>query len=122
MDPALERLLAEGDPEEEVALILRLAEAGAEPSGVRVVARFGGRIVTCRLPLGLVRQVYATPEVRSAKLPRIYAAEVEEPGGEPFGESIVDSDSRRPAPEAGTGAGIIAGFIDWGCDVAHPDF
>jgi hypothetical protein len=121
MDPALERLLAEGDPEDEVALILRLTGPGEEPPGVRVVASFG-RIVTCRVRLGLVRQVYASPKVRSAKAPRIYGMDVEEPGTEPLSESIVDGDERRPGPECGTGRGVVAGFIDWGCDFAHPDF
>lgn len=125
MDPALARLLEEGGPDDEVAVILRLADPAAPPPGVRIVAQFGP-IATCRVRRGAVADTRASPNVISVKAPRVYGPDVEEedPSAavEPPTEAVLDGDERRPGPAAGTGRGVVVGFIDWGCDVAHPDF
>ena len=51
MDPALVELFSEGAPDDEVSVILRLADPLVVPIGVRIVARFGN-IATCRLRRG----------------------------------------------------------------------
>ena len=64
MDPALQELLCSQPPDREVEAIIRLRRPGVEVPGVRIVARFGGRVATCRLRAGAVRGVRAHPARR----------------------------------------------------------
>ena len=71
MDPALFELYAEGAPNDEVAVIVRLADPVALPAGVRVIAQFGP-IVTLRLPRHELKRVRNDRSVRSMKRARLY--------------------------------------------------
>src|SRR4051812_35392511 len=128
MDPALQELLAEGAPDDEVAVVLRLASEHPAPPGVRIVARFGA-IATCRLRRSEILLVRADPAVYSMKAPHLYAPE---PAALPDVLDVDDaeaqdvvlraSDSRRPPDLPESGRGVVVAHIDWGADIAHPDF
>lgn len=123
MDAALFELL-EGAPDEEVAAILRLRPGEPPPRGVRLHARFG-EIATCRLRRGDIVAVRADPTVLSMKASRPLQHEaddllVETPA--PPLETIAEIDERRPPGLAATGSGVVIGVVDWGADIAHPDF
>lgn len=145
MDPSLQELIAEGAPDDEVAVLLRLAGPTAVPPNVRLVAQFG-TVATCRVPRGELAAVWASASVRSVKAPRLYGPSLDdeplggesldnEPLGAPaFGDDVGDeeaedaaaplpSDVRRPPdPALPTGRGVVVAHIDWGVDIAHPDF
>ena len=70
MDPSLRELYEEGAPDDEVALVLRLADSLVVPDGVRVVARFGD-IATCRVRREDILRLHAMEVVRSVKAPRL---------------------------------------------------
>ena len=55
MEAALRELYAEGAPDDEVAVIIRLSDPAAIPDGARIVTRFG-RIATCRVRRGRFRR------------------------------------------------------------------
>ena len=105
MDPSLLELYAEGSPDDEVAVTIRLADPTDLPAGVRVVAQFGS-IVTCRLRRGDIPLVRAG--VSSMKPPKLYGHDVgdlppqEGPGAGDVGEAEeIDldpepTDRRRP--------------------------
>jgi subtilisin family serine protease len=122
MDPALRELVrdrvARGASGDEVAVILRLRSESRLPAGVRVVARFGD-VVTAWVRIETVEQVWADPRTVSVKAPRDYRPELEADMGPPPERP---DDSRRPPGRLPTGRGVVVGFVDWGCDVAHPDF
>jgi peptidoglycan hydrolase-like protein with peptidoglycan-binding domain len=128
MDPALHELLAEGAPDDEVAVVLRLAPDRPAPPGVRIVARFGA-IATCRLQRGDILLVRADPAVHSMKAPHLYGPEPELPADVLDGEDAEAgdvapraTDVRRPPDLPETGQGVVVAHIDWGADIAHPDF
>jgi peptidoglycan hydrolase-like protein with peptidoglycan-binding domain/subtilisin family serine protease len=119
MDPALEELLQEGAPEDEVAVILRLRNVGDQPPHARIVARFGD-IVTARVRRRAVRDLWVDPTTVSVKAPRLYTADIESADAEAEPQS--PRDSIRPGDLTATGRGVVIGIADWGCDVAHSDF
>ena len=124
MEAALFELLSEGSPDDEVAVILRLADPVRVPQGVRIVTQFG-HFATCRLLRKKIPEVRAQPDVVSMKRARPYEhAEVydlADVGGEPDLEPR-STDLRRPEGELPTGAGVAVAHIDFGIDIAHPDF
>lgn len=130
MDPALAELLRgeEAAGDRVVEAIIRLHRPGPVPE-VRLVARFG-LIATCRLPLGAIASVREHPNVASLKAPRGLGPEPENPaaGSAPDSPAArqlpapLPADRRRPAGLELTGAGVVVGAVDWGMDVAHPDF
>lgn len=115
MDPALHELIEAGAPEDEVAAVIRLHPDMSPPPQVRLVAMFG-TIATCRLRRGEIVTVRAHPSVASLKAPRQYAAEGYDP--EDYAEGAV------PGFNAGDykGRGVVVGVVDWGIDIAHPNF
>ena len=117
IDPALEELL-EGDPADEVPVLMRLAPGGEPPPGVRVVTRFD-RVVTCRVRRGDVLRVRAATPVASLKAARLVRAE---PAPYDGGDDDLPGDVRRPPGLDATGRGTVVAVVDWGCDFAHPDF
>jgi outer membrane protein OmpA-like peptidoglycan-associated protein/subtilisin family serine protease len=125
VDPALQELLASGEASDEVEIVVRLRESAEPPPILRLVSRFGP-IATARIERSAIWQIYGDPAIASIKAPR------EMVGEDDFGPLIsveeaeyIDvepSDLRRPPALAQTGRGSVIGVIDWGCDVAHPDF
>ena len=104
MDPALWELLEEGDPNEEVATVIRLQRPDRIPPNVRIISQFGD-IVTCRLKRGDILDVRSDETVESMKSPRLFIPEptLDLPGLSDFGETVRESDERRPLGEHVTG-------------------
>lgn len=117
MDPALWELLT-GDPDQELAVLIRLRDPAIPPPQVRVVAAFGP-VCTGRVRRGDLLAVRAQENVLSVKAPRLYSSEPDVP--EDADDDERPTDRRRPdVPQ--TGRGVVVGAIDWGCDFAHPAF
>ncbi|MGZ3183109.1 MAG: S8 family serine peptidase [Telluria sp.] len=130
MDPALHELLAEGAADDEVAVIVRLDLNLVPPEGLRIVARFGP-VATVRLRRGDILSLRAHAAVRSMKAAHLYGPmpsdedheEATEFAGAPSEDlEPLPGDVRRPHGLASTGRGVVLAHIDWGVDVAHPDF
>lgn len=123
MDPALCEML-EGEPEEELEVIIRLRRPGVAPPRVRLVAQFG-EIATCRLQRSNIRAVRQDEEVLSLKASRKIVADNEILSSLPermVEDEILSTDVRRPASLQETGRGVVLGVADWGCDFAYPSF
>jgi subtilisin family serine protease len=126
MDPALQELMAEGAPEEEVAVVVRFNPKALPPAGLRIVARFGP-VATARVARADIRRIHGDPAIVSLKSARDYSSEiasreVSEPEIEESDPDPEPTDVRRPPGLGETGRGTVLAVIDWGCDFAHPDF
>src|SRR5690349_21210930 len=66
MDPGLLEEFADGPPDDEVDVVVRLSDADVIPEGLHVVARFGN-IVTGRVRRGDIPQVHDSEQVESIK-------------------------------------------------------
>jgi hypothetical protein len=126
MDPALWELLEEADEDEpEIEAIVRLARPDANVPGLRLVARFG-TVATCRLLRDDAVAIRRDPRVLSLKAPRLVGPEQEV--GRRNGYRLrrrlrpTGSDRRRPEHLPLTGAGVVVGVVDWGCDFDYPSF
>lgn len=129
MDPALLELYAEGSPDDEVAVIIRLSDPSDLPGSVRIIARFGS-IATCRLPRRDIPAVRT--HVQSMKAPKRYSNNLAyqawtKSNHDGSYESqldlqVIPSDQRRPEADLPTGKGVVVAHIDWGLDFAHPEF
>jgi hypothetical protein len=120
MDPAL-HLLSEGDPEDEVAVLVRRTTADVKlPERVRIIAEFGP-IATCRLRREDIIATRLADGVASLKAPHELGLETALDEADVFGAPL-ESDARRPDPAQATGQGVVIGIVDWGCDFAHCDF
>ncbi|MGJ8623411.1 MAG: phage tail tip lysozyme [Yoonia sp.] len=117
MDPQLWEEIARGDEAEEIDAIVRLDDSITPPDNIRVVARFGP-IATCRLLRRDIIEVRAHPAVLSLKASRrLVGDEV------PSTRRPVDAVGTRRRPRVReTGAGVIVGVIDYGCDFVHAAF
>ncbi|RDS81104.1 hypothetical protein DWU98_11170 [Dyella monticola] len=130
MDSGLWELYEFGNQDDEVAAIIRLGHHSALPKGVRVVAQFSD-IITARLKRSNIPAVSSAPEVASMVAgdayngPEVEITDVDMKDADLKEGSdyvVQPSDIRRPADQTATGRGVIAGFVDWGLDFAHPDF
>jgi subtilisin family serine protease len=124
MDPALQELMAEGGPDDEVAVVVRLHHGANPPAALRLVARFG-TIATGRAQRGALRALHADPAIASLKAPRDYARELDAVHGAGEADGPPDAapdDVRRPPDLPETGRGTVVCVIDWSLDYAHPDF
>jgi subtilisin family serine protease len=121
MDPALQELL-DGDPSAEIEALIKLKEPQTIPARVRPVVRFG-TILTCRIERRNIREVWSDPSVVSCKAPRLLVSETGlVVSGELQTLDTQQTDLRRPSDLGITGRGVIVGFVDVGCDFAHPNF
>ncbi|HSI16952.1 MAG TPA: S8 family serine peptidase [Sphingomonas sp.] len=124
MDPALQELMAEGGPDDEVAVVVRLHHGANPPAALRLVTRFG-TIATGRAQRGALRALHADPAIASLKAPREYARELDAVHGAGEADGPPDAapdDVRRPPDLPETGRGTVVCVIDWSLDYAHPDF
>jgi subtilisin family serine protease len=125
MDPALWELVDAGSDDDEVSVILRLADVSRPPDKVRIVARFGN-IVTARLQRGDIRRVWENDLVISMKASRPVVAPLtidealDEDAALLAADPSATATSPRTIPEDGTG--VIVGVCDWGMDLTHPNF
>jgi len=129
VDPALLELYAEGSPDDEVAVILRLSDLSDLPPSVRIITRFG-TIATCRLPRREIPAVRT--HVQSMKAPKRYSNNLANQAWTKSDHDgnheshlevqIIPSDQRRPETDMPTGKGVVVAHIDWGLDFAHPEF
>lgn len=137
-DPALAEVAREGDSNDEVSVIARLADAGALPEGVTLVTRFGD-IATLRLQRKKMTELMHSESVVDLEASRCFwqADDMDDPAftngsdsGRPsvFAEnasydlSDVDAYTRRPPGLTATGQGCVVGVLDWGLDIAFPGF
>jgi hypothetical protein len=122
MDPALRELLRSGaDAElEEVEAIIRLDQPHVDVAGVRIMARFGP-VATCRLLPDLILATWHDDNVVSLKCPRALGPEPVVDVGSRGDGSPPARDDRRPPTVTPTGAGVVVGVVDWGCDFDHPN-
>src|SRR4051812_4308316 len=118
MDPGLEEAIRGRAAESEIEAAAFLRPGEPVPPGLSVVARFGP-IVTCRIPAGRVREVRAHPAVVSLKASRIVEPVAARPAD---AASVPAQGGREPAPGEPAGRNVVIGFLDWGCDFAHPAF
>ena len=123
MDPALWELLRTRSDRDadEVEAIIRLDRPHVAVEGVRIIARFGP-IATCRLPIDSILRVRAEDNVESLKLARSLVPEDELESGVTLPLATVAGDERRPRGLPLTGAGVVIGIVDWGCDFDYPSF
>lgn len=123
IDPALIELLGSSvDESAEIEAIIRLDDAEALIPHVRMVSRFGS-IATCRLRPADIKRVRQFPGVRSLKASRALRPGDESPRDNlSLPPSAPGSDRRRAPGLPLTGAGVVVGIVDWGCDFNHPDF
>ncbi|MCP2341532.1 S8 family serine peptidase [Actinomadura rupiterrae] len=123
MDPHLAALLAGAAPDQEIGVLVRLRHRDARPpAGLRTVARFGP-VLTARARARDVPALRRSRQVASVKAPRLYGPDVEAVHPEDLdGDRPLPRDLRRPPGLSATGDRTMAAFIDWGLDVAHPDF
>lgn len=120
MDPTLRRLLEAGDPDEELALLVRLQGSPADlPAGARLVSRFGD-VATVRVRRGAVGELRGSPRARSVKAPRDYRPELVDVDAESIAPA--EGDRRRPEGLEPSGRGVVIGMLDWGLDFRHPAF
>jgi Subtilase family len=118
MDPALQELL-EGNPEDEIEVIIRLHDREEPPSNFRVVSRFGP-ILTGRVLRKSIRQLWSSPQVASVKAPRIFQHDAMDEEDEVLPTRRVGL--RRARSGSLSGRGTIIGIVDWGLDFTCPSF
>lgn len=122
MDPALATLIEAGEPDDEVAVLIRWHPDWAEPpEGVRIVSAFGD-VATVRVARGAVRELREHRSVRSVKATTIFRADVGDFTDAGTESPLEPGAVRRPPGLAATGRGVVVGVVDWGLDVTHPAF
>lgn len=114
MDPELAELIAEGAPEDVVAVIVRVHDVREIPESVQVVSTFGD-VVTGRIQRGEIVAARAHPGIASMKAAEVLVPdEPVEWWDEAEPERLASDESRRPADEPATGRGVVVGVVDWG--------
>jgi subtilisin family serine protease len=138
MDPGLLEDFADGPPDDEVDVVVRLSDADVTPEGLRVVARFG-EVVTGRIRRGDIPQVHDSEEVESIKRAVVVRPTdaITHPGAvvaptsweqglddavELPATTPVGTDGRRPSSDPATGAGVVLAVLDWWFDLPGPWF
>lgn len=150
LDPALAECIREGESDDEIPVIARLAEsAGLSPielpQGIRIVTRFGD-IATLRLKTHQINELMQSDAVFDLEASRMFRAvnfESHAVAKNTVGkklnteqiltknsitgqqDSYQQSDgiySRRPAGLTTTGKGSVIGVLDWGIDFTFPAF
>jgi subtilisin family serine protease len=126
MDPALWELIKTSSDRDsdEIEAIVRLDSSQARIPGVRIVSSLFGPIATCRLRRDAILTTRETESVQSLKAPRLMGPEpvLADRNATKMPLFASGSDRHRPRGMALTGAGVVIGIIDWGCDFDHPSF
>jgi subtilisin family serine protease len=126
MDPKALELYESGAPDDEVSLILRLADGAELPPTVRIVSRFDD-IVTARVMREDIPRTRTSPGVLSLKASDIVTLPPSFEDLE-FADAIDEESSGRSMPGADVragpedGRGVLVGVCDWGFDFTHPNF
>lgn len=116
MDSRL-KLILNGDPEEELMLLIRLKDAKINAPFCTVITQFGD-IITCRVRRKHLLEVYNSPDTFSVKAPRLIPAPLQKEEAESVSAASVSNPSRR-FKTSYTGKGVYFGTVDWGFDFAH---
>lgn len=114
MDPRL-KIILQGNPKEELSLLIRLNDERQYPKNCKVVSQFGD-IISCRVLRENLEGVYASLEVRSVKAPRVVPADDFQQENDTF---FVEN---RSAGFNEKLSNVVFGLIDFGFDFTHPDF
>lgn len=124
LDPALYELLkSTAYPDDrEVEAIIRLDRPMDDVAGVRIVSRFGP-VATCRLRKDAILTARRHENVASLKRPDPLGPElgVDDGPTRDLPLRVLDGDERRPPGIGLTGAGVLVGVVDWGCDPDDPN-
>ncbi|MEI6099774.1 MAG: S8 family serine peptidase, partial [Alphaproteobacteria bacterium] len=120
MESALWEYLDEGQPYDDVSVIVRLHPSRAIPSGLRVISRFG-LVVTARLARRDITRI--REEVASMKRPQDYSPALwqDDEADEADDTDLRPTDERR-IDGLPTGKGVVLCHLDWGLDFTHPAF
>ncbi|MBJ3763670.1 S8 family serine peptidase [Maribius pontilimi] len=116
MDPQLWEEIERGAADEDIRALVRLYPGMSPPATLRPVSRFGD-ILTCRLRRSDILAARSHASVRSLK-----AARGLEPASRPGTTPPTRSGQVRRPQVRETGAGVVLGVIDYGCDFAHRAF
>lgn len=116
MDSRL-KLILNGDPEEELMLLIRLKDAKINAPFCTVITQFGD-IITCRVIRKHLLEIYNSPDTFSVKAPRLIPAPLQKEETELISAAGVSNPSRRFKTPY-TGKGVYFGTVDWGFDFAH---
>jgi len=117
-DPALAEALRH-EPEDDLAVVVRLGDPQRLPKGARIITRFGD-IATVRIPaeqLEALAECEAVLEIEAVRDLRIAG-----PAGLAAEADPSSVDGRRPAGLTETGHGVVLGVVDYGIDFTHPAF
>ncbi len=117
-------LLAEGEPDDQVDVLIKLNELDAVSNGrMSIVARIGN-IICCRIQRSEITKVRHAAGVVSMKASRVYALDPPLRATETIDNNPIATTNRpqRRPDLPYTGKGSIIGVADWGFDFTHPNF
>ena len=121
MDPALQELASVAG-RKEIEAIVKLRDSNKAVPHLKIVTSFGN-VATCRLPGNRIEEVWAHPNCLSLKAPRLLEYDdvllLDEQSND---IGARETDRRRPEAIEATGRNVVIGVVDWGVDVAHPNF
>lgn len=114
MDPRL-KIILQGNPKEELSLLIRLNDEKQYPKKCKVISQFGD-IISCRVLRENLEDVYDSLEVKSVKAPRVIPADDFQQDNQ--GYIVKSSDARSNEKQSN----VVFGLIDFGFDFTHLDF
>jgi subtilisin family serine protease len=124
MDALLWELLASGEPDEQIEVLIKLSDLGQFPAGpIEIVAQIGN-ILSCKIRRGDIETIRNDAAVWSMKASKTLRLDP------PIRENFIEDQEgyydhynvRRPPDISFTGKGIAIGIADWGLDFTHVNF
>ncbi|ESU22314.1 hypothetical protein FEDK69T_22970 [Flavobacterium enshiense DK69] len=114
MDSRL-KIILHGNPEEELALLMRLTNPSFYPKHSKIITQFGD-IVSCRIKRKYIQEVYSSKEVKSLKAPKVIPVSNVVEHNDFIVENQTEQQSNKPK------SNVVFGIIDFGFDFTHQDF
>ncbi|GLB50463.1 S8 family serine peptidase [Neptunitalea lumnitzerae] len=119
MDPKL-KLTIQGNPNEELHLLLRLRNPDVVPKYVKVVSRFKD-IISCRILRKHLLMVYTDDATFSLKAPQVIPVNTAIENTDFDDVELVES-LREKGTAQSQKSNVVFGIIDFGFDFTHPNF